>query len=199
MTVTRDVAATRQRVWDVLADGWTYSGWVVGNSRIRAVSSNWPAPGSRILHSIGAWPAVINDETVVESSVSGEELVLLAKVRPAAEARITMRANDIPGGCRVEMTEVAVSRPLRWVPDSVQLTGVAPRNRECTWQLAMIAEKQDRCRRVAAVLLAETLMRSSPGRDTMGWSPPLCSLTPAGMCWCWKPSPTPEGRCAVRN
>ena len=43
MTVTRDVAATRQRVWDVLADGWTYSGWVVGNSRIRAVSSNWPS------------------------------------------------------------------------------------------------------------------------------------------------------------
>ena len=123
MTVTRDVAATRQRVWDVLADGWTYSGWVVGNSRIRAVSSNWPAPGSRILHSIGAWPAVINDETVVESCVSGEELVLLAKVRPAAEARITMRLSDIPGGCRVEMTEVAVSRPLRWVPDSVQLTG----------------------------------------------------------------------------
>ena len=30
MTVTRDVAATRQRVWDVLADGWSYSGWVVG-------------------------------------------------------------------------------------------------------------------------------------------------------------------------
>ena len=41
MAVTRDVAATRQRVWDVLSDGWTYSGWVVGNSRIRAVSSNW--------------------------------------------------------------------------------------------------------------------------------------------------------------
>jgi len=25
------------------------------------------------------------------------------------------------------MSEVAVSAPLRWVPDSVQLTGVAPR------------------------------------------------------------------------
>jgi hypothetical protein len=35
------------------------------------------------------------------------------------------------------MSEVAVSAPLRWVPDSVQLTGVAPRNRECTWRLAM--------------------------------------------------------------
>ena len=53
MTVTRDIAATRERVWEVLANGWTYSGWVVGNSRIRAVDSNWPAPGTRILHSIG--------------------------------------------------------------------------------------------------------------------------------------------------
>ena len=77
--------------------------------------------------SIGVWPAVINDETVVESCITGEELVLLAKIRPAAEARITMQLSDIPGGCRVAMTEVAVSAPLRWVPDSVQLTGVAPR------------------------------------------------------------------------
>ena len=143
MTVTRDIAATRQRVWDVLADGWAYSGWVVGNSRIRAVSADWPAPGARILHSIGTWPAVIDDETVVENCITGEELVLLAKIRPAAEARITLQLTDIAGGCRVAMTEVAVSAPLRWVPDSVQLTGVAPRNRECTWRLAMIAEKAD--------------------------------------------------------
>jgi hypothetical protein len=103
----------------VLANGWTYSGWVVGNSRIRAVDSNWPAPGTRILHSIGTWPAVINDETVVHSCAPGEELVLLAKVRPAATARITLRLNDLPGGqCRVAMTEVAASRPVRWVPDS---------------------------------------------------------------------------------
>ena len=134
MTVTRDIAVPRQRVWDVLADGWTYSGWVVGNSRIRAVDSHWPEPGSRILHSIGTWPAVINDETVVG---------LLAKTRPAAEARITLQLSDIPGGCRVTMTEVAVSAPLRWVPDRVQLIGVAPRNRECTWRLAMIAERRD--------------------------------------------------------
>jgi hypothetical protein len=141
--VTRDIAATRERVWDVLANGWTYSGWVVGNSRIRAVDSNWPAPGTRILHSIGTWPAVINDETVVHRCVPGQELVLLAKVRPAATARITLRLNDLPGGqCRVAMTEVAASRPLSWMPDSVQLLAVAPRNRECTWRLAMIAEQQ---------------------------------------------------------
>jgi uncharacterized protein YndB with AHSA1/START domain len=143
MTVTRDIAATRQRVWDVLADGWSYAGWVVGNSRIRAVSANWPAPGTRILHSIGAWPAVINDETVVQSCETGRELVLLANVWPAGKARITLQLSDVPGGgCRVAMSEVAVSRPLRWVPDKVQLLGVAPRNRECTRRLAMIAENK---------------------------------------------------------
>ena len=103
---------------------------------------SWGA-GARILHSIGTWPAVIDDETVVENCITGEELVLLAKIRPAAEARITLQLTDIAGGCRVAMTEVAVSAPLRWVPDSVQLTAVAPRNRECTWRLAMIAENAD--------------------------------------------------------
>ena len=69
--------------------------------------------------------------------------MLLAKVRPAATARITLRLNDLPGGqCRVAMTEVAASRPLSWMPDSVQLLGVAPRNREFTGRLAMIAEQQ---------------------------------------------------------
>lgn len=87
---------------------------------------------------------MLDDETVVQSSEVGRELVLLAKVRAAAKARITMRLSDRPdGGCRVEMTEVAVSRPLRWLPDSLQLLGVAPRNRECTWRLATIAQKQD--------------------------------------------------------
>ena len=80
---------------------------------------------------------------LVENCITGEELVLLAKIRPAVETRITMQLSDIPGGCRVAMTEVAVSAPLRWVPDSVQLTAVAPRNRECTWRLAMIAENAD--------------------------------------------------------
>lgn len=144
MTVSRETTADCQRVWDVLADGWTYSGWVVGNSRIRAVGAGWPAPGSRILHSIGTWPAVIDDETVVESCDPGRELVLLAKVRPAAKARIVLRLFDTEsGGCRVEMSEAAVSAPLRWVPETVQSLGVAPRNRECLWRLAMIAENAD--------------------------------------------------------
>jgi hypothetical protein len=118
--------------------------WVVGNSRTRAVSSRWPSPGTRILHSIGAWPAVINDETIVESCSPREELVLFARARPATGARITLRlSGTAPGGCRVAMSEVAVSGPLSWLPNTVQAAAFAPRNRECLWRLAQIAERRD--------------------------------------------------------
>lgn len=80
LVVRRDTTASRQQVWQVVADGWTYSQWVVvGNSRMRAVEPNWPALGTKIHHTIGVWPATIDDETVVEACKPLEELVLLAK------------------------------------------------------------------------------------------------------------------------
>ncbi|WP_445169870.1 SRPBCC family protein [Mycolicibacterium sp. Dal123E01] len=142
-SVTRNIRAPRIRVWEVLADGWTYSQWVVGNSRMRAVDADWPAPGTRILHSIGVWPAVIDDETVVLSCTPQEELVLLARLGPAGAARITLRLSDIEDGCCVEMVEVAVEGPMKFVPDRIQLTGFWPRNRESTWRLASFAENRE--------------------------------------------------------
>ena len=142
-SVTRDIAAPRQQVREVLADGWTYSQWVVGNSRIRAVDEDWPAPGTRILHSVGVWPLIIDDETVVVSCIPQQELVLLAKVSPLAAAQITLRLSDIPSGCRLEMAEVAARGPLRFVPNRLQLAGLWPRNRECAWRLAGLAERRE--------------------------------------------------------
>lgn len=143
LTVKRNTTASRQRVWDMLADGWTYSQWVVGNSRMRAVDATWPEPGSTIHHSVGVWPVVLNDSTVVVACVPGRELVLLANARPFGRARITLRLFDIDGGgCRIEMAEVPVTAPMRWLPDHVTLTAAFPRNRECTWRLAALAEQR---------------------------------------------------------
>jgi hypothetical protein len=124
-----------------MADGWTYSQWVVGNSRMRAVDPNWPAPGSAIRHSIGVWPAVIDDETVAEKSVPLEELVMLAKTGPLGGARVTLRLSDIPDGCRVEMDEVAVRAPMKWMPNPLQAIALWPRNRETLWRLGALAER----------------------------------------------------------
>lgn len=68
ITATREVAAPCERVWEVMAQGWTYTQWVVGNSRTRAVDADWPNPGASIRHSVGVWPLVIDDATVVERS-----------------------------------------------------------------------------------------------------------------------------------
>ncbi len=144
LTVRRETAATRQQVWDVMADGWTYSQWVVGNSRMRAVDPGWPRAGSTISHSVGIWPAVLNDETVSEECVPSERLVLLAKGRPFGTARITLRLFDIEGGgCRIEMSEVPVNGPMSFVPKRLALAAAWPRNRECTWRLATLAERRE--------------------------------------------------------
>ena len=140
LSTTRDVAASRQQVWDVLADGWAYSQWVVGNSRTRAVDSHWPEPGAAIRHSVGIWPLVINDQTVVESCTPPHELVLHAGLGRLGAARIIVRLKEIPNGCRVEMIEVPVEGLIGHIPDRAALVGVAPRNRECLWRLAAMAE-----------------------------------------------------------
>jgi hypothetical protein len=143
LTVKRDTIATRQQVWDVLANGWTYSQWVVGNTRMRAVDPRWPAPGSTIHHTIGVWPVVLNDETEVESSTPLEELVLLAKGRPFGGARIILRLFDTQNGCRIEMAEVPVGGPLNLLPRQVALAAAYPRNRECLARLAALAERRE--------------------------------------------------------
>ena len=143
LTVKRDTTASRAQVWAVMADGWTYSQWVVGNSRMRAVADDWPSPGSKIHHSIGVWPLLLNDETTVDECVPLERLVLLAKGRPFGKARITLQLSDIEnGGCRIEMAEVPVGAPMGWVPNRLALAAAVPRNRECTWRLAAIAERR---------------------------------------------------------
>lgn len=141
MATTREVTAPLQRVWDVLADGWTYSQWVVGNSRTRAVDSNWPEPGAAIRHSVGVWPLVINDQTSVESARPPYELVLRAGLGTLGAMRITMRLEETPKGCRAIMIEVPVEGPLRFIPNRVNLIGIFPRNRECLLRLAALAER----------------------------------------------------------
>jgi uncharacterized protein YndB with AHSA1/START domain len=143
LTAERDIMATRQRVWDVIADGWTYSQWVVGNTRMRAVDPRWPAVSATIHHTIGVWPVVLNDETEVESATPPEEIVLLAKGRPLGGARITLRLTESGQGCHVEMAEVPVGGPLNWVPRRLALAAAYPRNRECLARLAAIAERRD--------------------------------------------------------
>ncbi|GGG25511.1 polyketide cyclase [Rhodococcoides trifolii] len=140
---TRTTTADADAVWNVLADGWNYAMWVVGASRIRAVDATWPDVGSAIHHSVGVWPAVVNDETRVLAVHPGRELRLQAKALPFGTAEIIMRLTPMARGCRIDMIEHAMSFPFTLVPDRLQHVAVFPRNAEALQRLTFLAEGRD--------------------------------------------------------
>lgn len=145
VTVTRDVDAPTQAVWDVLADGWSYATWVVGASRVRGVDPSWPTEDARIHHSFGIWPMLINDSTVVLTSSEPTQLVLTARGWPAGEAKVVIGIS--PRGdqaCTVKIEEDATSGPGALVPKPLRQLAIGPRNVEALRRLAYLAEGRHR-------------------------------------------------------
>ena len=140
-TISREVDAPAEAVWAVLADGWLYATWVVGASRIRDVDAGWPAVGTKIHHSVGLWPALINDTTSVERAGPPHELVLTARGWPAGEAHVHLSVEARgESRCVVTITEDAVSGPVTLIPAPLRHRLLAPRNRETLLRLALLAE-----------------------------------------------------------
>ena len=105
-TNTRTFAISREAVWRVLADGHTYSSWVVGTSAIRDVDNHWPALGSRLHYRVGRGPLSHDGHTEVLSVDDGSRLELEAHAWPLGTARIELTLKDAPnGGCLVHMVE----------------------------------------------------------------------------------------------
>ncbi|MDL9946525.1 SRPBCC family protein [Gordonia sp. ABSL11-1] len=137
---TRRTDATPAQVWSVLSDGWLYGSWVVGSSRIRDVDPDWPQAGTRIHHSVGIWPVLLDDETVSLQSKAGL-LELSAAAWPFGKARIVLTVEKEDEGTLVTMEEFVETAPLRWIPPIVQQTAMAPRLDECLRRLTMLAER----------------------------------------------------------
>lgn len=126
-------------VWRVIADGWLYSGWVVGASRIRAVDDTWPQAGSRLHHSVGAWPLVINDSTRVTAAEPGKSLELVARGWPLGEAKVVITLQDQGNQCLVTMAEDAIRGPGKRVPKALRDPMITVRNRETLKRLELMA------------------------------------------------------------
>ncbi|MGC4111120.1 MAG: SRPBCC family protein [Nocardioides sp.] len=141
--VQQDVDAPPDDVWRVLADGWLYPLWVVGATRMRQVDDAWPDPGSRLHHSVGVWPLVIDDDTEVLESVAGRMLRLRARVWPGGEAEVVIRIEDRGAGSLVTIEEDVVAGPARLVPQPLRALALDFRNRETLRRLAWLAERRE--------------------------------------------------------
>lgn len=126
-------------VWKVIADGWLYSGWVVGASRIRAVDAQWPGTGSRLHHSVGPWPLVINDSTSVAAVEPGRFLELVARGWPLGEAKVVITLEDLGTQCRVSIAEDAIRGPGKVVPKVLRDALIGARNCETLSRLELMA------------------------------------------------------------
>jgi uncharacterized protein YndB with AHSA1/START domain len=140
ITRTRIVNASPATVFAVLSDGWLYTSWVVGAARIRDVDANWPAVDSRIHHSVGSWPVMIDDQTVVEDMLPNSLLVLGARAWPAGEAVVRIELEPHGAGTHVKMTEDARRGPATLIPTQVRNLSLKYRNDESLQRLAYLAE-----------------------------------------------------------
>ena len=102
---SREIAADRDAVFAVLVDPHTYPAWLVGNSEVRAVDDDWPRPGSRFHHSVGAWPFTLSDSTRLLDIEPGRLLRLDVRARPLIHATATFRLVGEEGRTVVSLEE----------------------------------------------------------------------------------------------
>ncbi|MEU4369674.1 SRPBCC family protein [Micromonospora chersina] len=138
--VCRTIGTAPERIFAVLADGWSYASWVVGAAHIRAVDDGWPAVGSRVHHRVGPWPLQIEDQTVVRQMEPNRLLELDAHAGPLGIARVRLALEPVPAGAtRVRMGWKAAAGPARFVPEAVLALMLRPRNAETLHRVEDIA------------------------------------------------------------
>ncbi len=134
------IRVSPETVWKTLSDGWLYSQWVVGAVAIRDVDMAWPQQGSRIHHSVGIWPILIDDHTDVIEAVPNERLLLRARAWPIGETTVDIRLVETSSGTDVSLMENAESGRARLLPRVVRQKLFTVRNTESLQRLALIAE-----------------------------------------------------------
>lgn len=140
-TNQRLIHATPEKVWEVMSDGWLYPVWVVGASRMREVDETWPAVGSRLHHSVGVWPALVNDFTEVLVSEPRSRLTLKARVWPYGAAHVDLRLTPSTDGTEVTIHETIDQGPTAYLPGPLEGLGMTWRNSETLRRLAFVAER----------------------------------------------------------
>ncbi len=141
-TNTRVMSATPEKVWSVLSDGWLYPLWVVGASRMREVDDGWPTKGTLLHHSVGTWPALLDDTTEVLEVQPLSLLKLRARTWPAGSANVVIRLNAVGTDTEVTIEEDVANGPALVVPKAVRDVGLKWRNVETLRRLAYVVERR---------------------------------------------------------
>lgn len=143
IAVRATLPAPPAAVFDVLADGWSYAGWVVGATHVRDVDEGWPAVGTRIHHCFGTWPFEVHDVTEVTAVDPPRLLELDARLAPFGTARVRfeLTGSRTTTAC---MSEVVTGGAAGLLPRAAQALLLIPRNRETLARLGTLAAGRHR-------------------------------------------------------
>ncbi|MEP6853421.1 MAG: SRPBCC family protein [bacterium] len=140
--VSRLIAGSPAKVWEVLSDGWLYTGWVVGAAHIRDVESGWPAAGTRLHHSVGGWPFLVSDYTTSLEAVPEQRLRLKARAWPFGEAEVRVELEPEGSGTTVSMFEKPTAGPGKWLHNPLQQRVLVARNKEALARLDSLVTRR---------------------------------------------------------
>src|SRR3954452_3695922 len=120
----------RSQVVAALADGRSYRHWVGGARKVREVSPQWPATGSKIHYTVGYAPFRKDDATVSRAFDPAGCLDLEAQVWPMGTLRIVLKWEDSPGGATVVIDETAEKGLLKTLHNPLVDLAIKARNVE---------------------------------------------------------------------
>jgi len=141
--VQHTMAAPREAVFAVLANGWAYSDWVVGTVHVRAVAEGWPQAGAVIHHKAGPWPLSLHDRTVSVRCEPPALLVLSPHLWPLGEVTVTLTLREEgPDRTVVILDEKFERGPMRWLRTKVDDLVLHYRNRESLRRLEDLAMRR---------------------------------------------------------
>ncbi|MFD0558477.1 uncharacterized protein YndB with AHSA1/START domain [Stackebrandtia endophytica] len=141
--VERTISAPVEEVFAVLADGWSYSNWVVGTAHVAKVDAGWPQEGSRIWIRTGVWPVDAPGHTRSLTFEPPHRLVLRPTLWPAGELTVTLTlSTESPGRTRVRLEEDIARGPLRGLRNKLNDVLLHARNVASLRRLADIAERR---------------------------------------------------------
>jgi hypothetical protein len=138
--VERVMPATPAQIFAVLADGWSYSDWVVGTAHIRDVDADWPQPGSQLYHQAAIG---LKDKTVVLASDPPHSMVMRPNLWPMGELTVKIILTPINDReTRVTLHEDFAAGPLRWFRNKVNDLAMHWRNKESLRRLSDLASRK---------------------------------------------------------
>jgi hypothetical protein len=132
------------QIYAVLADGWTYSDWVVGTAHIRDVDGDWPAPGTEIHHKAGPWPFSVKDRSTSLECQPGRSLVLKVHLWPMGAGVVRFVLDPLGStSTRVTVYEQFTEGPLVAMRNKVNDLLLHYRNRESLRRLEDLATRRE--------------------------------------------------------